>query len=98
MKKASKSAVKKPAQKKPTGKKSLTKPKRKAQGQSELAQVVARLDTIADKLAQTAERLAQLPAARAQPLPPASPAVEVQHPHVDEHADDVEVTSAVREE
>jgi hypothetical protein len=45
---------------KPKAKPSSTKPKaRNASGQAELTQVVARLEVIADKLAQTVELLAQ---------------------------------------
>jgi len=78
MKKASKPAPKIPSRQAAAAKKSATKPKakssskpkpRKAQGQAELAQVVARLTVIADKLAQAAERLTDAttdgPAARA---------------------------------
>jgi hypothetical protein len=106
MKKTTKPAPKTPAKKapaikqsaaKPKAKPSSTKPKaRKASGQAELTQIVARLEAIAEKLAQTAERLSQnvLPASDMPPLPPA----EVLHPHTDEHADDVEVAGVIREE
>ena len=60
MKKASKPAPKTTAKKAPAAKKSSSKPKRKARGQSELAEVVARLDGIADKLAQAVDRLVEL--------------------------------------
>jgi hypothetical protein len=59
LKKTTKPAGKKPAQKKPAAKKtSSTKPKRKAQDQGELTQVVARLEAVADKLAEAVKRLA----------------------------------------
>lgn len=60
MKKASKPAPKTTAKKAPAVKKSSSKPKRKARGQSELAKVVARLDGIAEKLAQAVDRLVEL--------------------------------------
>jgi hypothetical protein len=60
MNKARKSTTTKPAQKNPAMKKSSTKPKRKAEQHSQLAQIVTRLEIIADKLAQTAEHLAEL--------------------------------------
>jgi hypothetical protein len=61
-----------PVGKKPAAKKSSTKPKRDVEEHySQLAQIVTRLEIVADKLAQTAERLAQ---------------VEVRHPHTIEHA------------
>lgn len=105
MKKTNKPVPKTPAKKVPATKQSAAKPKaiasakpkpRKAQGRAELTQVVARLEAIAEKLTQTAERLSQsvLPASGTQPLPPA----EVLHPHTDEHADDVKVASVIREE
>ena len=105
MKGTNKPAPKTPAKKAPATKQSAAGPKakasvklkpRNAQGQTELMQVVARLEAIAQKLAQTAERLAQsVPTVAAtQPLPPA----EVLHPHTDEHADDVEVPTVIREE
>jgi hypothetical protein len=59
MKKVTKPAGKKPAQKKPELRKSPAKPKRKAQGQSELIAIVARLDIIADKLTVATERLVE---------------------------------------
>ena len=49
-----KAAPKKPATKRPSA-----KPKRKAQDQNAVTEVVARLEALADKLAQTAERFAQ---------------------------------------
>jgi hypothetical protein len=94
---AKKTPAIKQAAAKPKAKPSSTKPKaRKASGQAELTQVVARLETITEKLAQTAERLSQsvLPASGTQPLPVA----EVLHRQIDEHADDVEVASVIREE
>src|SRR5262249_55099948 len=105
MKKTDKLAPKTPAKKAAVTKQSAAKPKakssakpkpKKAQGRSEMMQVIARLEAIAEKLAQTAARLTQIvpPAAVTQPLPPA----EVLHPHTDEHADDVEVASVNREE
>ena len=60
MKKASKPVPKTPAKKASATKKSSSKPKRKARGQSELAEVIARLDGIADKLAQLVDRLVEL--------------------------------------
>jgi hypothetical protein len=85
---SAKSAPKKPAAKKP----SPSKPKRKAQGQSELGQVVPRLDAIMAKLNELLERVAQLTA------PHATPAIEPMHPQpTDEHADDVEIGD-IREE
>lgn len=57
MKKTSKTATKKPAQKKPVTKKPSAKTKRKAQGQSELAAVVARLDAIVDRLTEATGQL-----------------------------------------
>jgi hypothetical protein len=96
MKKATKAAGKKPAQKRQAAKKSSTKPKRKAQHPSELMQVVARLDAIADRLAEAAERLALLPTLGTQRSLPAP--IEVPHAHADEHADDVEVAGATEEE
>ena len=56
----SKPAAKKPAAKKPAMKKASAKPKRKAQGQSELVEIVGRLATITEKLGETTERLATL--------------------------------------
>jgi hypothetical protein len=105
MKKPNKPAPKTPAKKAPATKQSVAKPKakssakpkpRKAQDQTELMQVVARLEAVAEKLAQTAERLTQsvAHAAVTQPLPPG----EVLHPHTDEHAEDVEVAGVIREE
>ena len=60
MKKAGKPAPKTTAKKAPAVKKSSSKPKRKARGQSELAEVLARLDGIAEKLAQAVDRLVEL--------------------------------------
>lgn len=60
MKKTNKPATNKPAQKKPSVKKSAAKPKRKAQGGSQLSEITVRLAAIANQLAQTAERLATL--------------------------------------
>jgi hypothetical protein len=57
MKKTSKPAPKKTAAKKPVAKKSSAKPKRKAAGQGDFAQLVERLAVIADRLAETAYRL-----------------------------------------
>lgn len=57
MKKTSKPASKKPAAKKAAPKKTSAKPKRKAAGQGDLAQVVAQLAMSAEKLAQAADRL-----------------------------------------
>jgi hypothetical protein len=89
---SAKSAAKKPAAKKLAVKKpSSSKPKRKAQGQSELGQVVARLDAIMDKLNELLERVPQLKA------PPANTAIEPIHQPTDEHADDVEIGD-IREE
>jgi hypothetical protein len=93
MKKTSKPAPKKSAAKKPAVKKPASKPKRKAAGQGDLAQLVKRLAVIADRLAETAERLAQI----ALPAAP-SPHVEAPRTLVDEHADDVEMPTEVREE
>lgn len=59
MKKTSKPVTKRPAQKTPATKKPSAKPKRKAQGQSELAQMVARLDVIADKLTEATAQLVE---------------------------------------
>src|SRR5215472_12757288 len=89
MKKTSRSAAKKPAAKKPATKKTPTKPKRKT-AESQLAQVVTRLELVADKLAQAAERLAELhaPGMEALPVPAAQPPMREA---VHEHADDVEV-------
>ena len=108
MKKTSKAIGKKPAAKKPAAKKSPAKPKRKAEGQSELAQIVDRLEAIMDKLTEALEHLAELtarlPGAEARqehapqpPMPPeftARPARELN----DEHEDDLEGTSEIREE
>jgi hypothetical protein len=72
MKKTSRPARKKPAQKKPAAKQSSTKPKRKAEGQPELAQVVDPLDSIMDKLTELLGRVAN-PATQsphAQKAPP----------------------------
>jgi hypothetical protein len=55
----SKPATKKPAQKKPATTKPSAKPKRKAQGQSELVAIVARLDAIADKLTEATSQLVE---------------------------------------
>jgi hypothetical protein len=96
MKKTSKPSGKKPVAKTPAAKKSSSKPNRKTAGQGELAEVIARLDAIAEKLAVTADRLAQLSAAGTQPLPPAPS--ETPHTHTDEHSDDVEVAGVIREE
>jgi hypothetical protein len=82
MKKPNKPTPKTSAKKTPATKQSAAKPKtksaakpkpRKAQGQTELMHVVARLEAITEKLAQTAERLSQsvLPASGTRPLPPA---------------------------
>ena len=60
MKKASEPAAQTPASKKPAAKKSPTKPKRKAGQHYQLAQIVTRLEIVADKLAQATEHLAQL--------------------------------------
>jgi hypothetical protein len=87
-KKTTKPASTKPAAKKP----SSSTPKRKAQGQSELGQVLARLDAIMDKLNELLERVAQLTA------PHANPTIEPMHQLTDEHADDVEVVGAGEEE
>jgi hypothetical protein len=59
MKQTSKPATKKSAQKKPATKKPLSKPKRKAQGQPELA---ATLTSLVDGQAKLIERLAKLAA------------------------------------
>jgi hypothetical protein len=67
-KKTIKPATKKPAAKKPAAKKSSSsRPKRKPQGQSELVDIVtrsellvARLEVVANKLTEAAERLAPL--------------------------------------
>jgi hypothetical protein len=90
---SAKSAAKKPAAKQPIAKKpSSSKPKRKAQGQSELGQVVDRLDAIMDKLNELLERIAQLTA------PHANPTIQPMHQPTDEHADDAEVVGAGEEE
>jgi hypothetical protein len=60
MKKSSKTTTKKPATEKRAAKKSSTKPKRRAEQHTQLAQVVTRLEIIADKLAQSADHLAEL--------------------------------------
>jgi hypothetical protein len=97
MKKASKPTTKKPAQKKTATKKSSSRPKRKAEQHSQMAQIVTRLQVIADKLAETTERLAELRAPGMEALP--APAVEPPaHQPADEHADDLEVASPIREE
>jgi len=88
MKKTSKPAAKRPVAKKPAAKKSPTKPKRKAQNQSELARIVERLDAIMEKLDELLERGAQASA---------PPAIEPMHQPADEHADDVEVDSQTGE-
>ena len=95
-KKAMMPASRKRAQKQPKAKKSSTRPTRKARVQSELTQAVARLEAIAEKLAETAELLSETVrhGSGAQPLP----AAEVMHSQVDEHADDVEVATTAREE
>jgi Zn-dependent oligopeptidase len=85
---STKPAAKKPAAKKP----SSSTPKRKAQSQSELAQVVARLDAIMDKLNELLERVVQLTA------PHANPTIQPMHRSTDEHADDVEVVGEGEEE
>jgi hypothetical protein len=90
--KAPKPAGKRPAQKKPLANKTSAKPKRKAQGQSELAAMIARLDAVADKLALAVDRLAQLHASGPNLTG------EGLRSHTDEHADDVEVAGSVREE
>jgi hypothetical protein len=92
-KNTTKPASTKPAAKKPPAKKSSSsRPKRKAQGQSEFGQVLARLDTMMAKLNELLERVAQLTA------PHATPAIEPMHPQpTDEHADDVEIGD-IREE
>jgi hypothetical protein len=58
-KKTTEPATKKPAQKKPATKTPPSRPKRKAEGQSELTPVVARLEAIANQLMEAAERLAE---------------------------------------
>ncbi len=80
MKKASKPAPKAPAKKASTAKnpaakpkaKPAAKPKRKAQSQAELTQVVARLEAIAEKLAQAADRITEATAANPQISEPAA--------------------------
>jgi hypothetical protein len=95
MKKAS--TGKKPGQKKPAAKKSAAKSRRMAGGQAELAATVARLGDIAEQLAQTAERLALLNMPVAPPFLAANPGGEARL-HIDEHADDVEVSAGGRDE
>ena len=67
-----KTALKKPAMKKapPPRKPSSSRPKRKAQGESELTQIVARLAMITENLAQTTERLAGVAAGWSRPEEP----------------------------
>src|SRR5690349_1291792 len=70
-KQTSKPRSKKAVQKKPATKKlSLSKPKQKAQGESELTDIVARLAMITENLAQTTERLAGLTARWSNPEEP----------------------------
>jgi hypothetical protein len=76
VKKSSKSATHQPVVKKPAANKSASRPKRKAQDVSELTQMVARLDAIAEKLTLAVDRLAQLPAGT-QPSVPTSEAPQV---------------------
>jgi hypothetical protein len=66
---AKKPAAKKPAAKKPAAKKSPTEPKRKAEQHYQLAQIVTRLEIVADKLAQAAEHLASHPGAPQEESP-----------------------------
>jgi len=80
MKKTTKPTTKKPAAKKPSAKKAPAKPKRKAQGQSELAAIVDRLAVITEQLAQTTERLAIALPLQMAPHPPEPPRI-----HTDEH-------------
>lgn len=93
MKKTSEPAPKKSAAKKPAAKKAVLKPKRKAVGQGDLAQLVERLAVIVDRLAETADRLAQTP----PPIAPLLPMLEAPA-HTDEHADDLEVPSTIEEQ
>jgi hypothetical protein len=93
MKKTSKPAPKKSAAKTPAAKKAVLKPKRKAAGQGDLAQLVERLAVIVDRLAETADRLAQT----APPIAPLLPTLEAPA-HTDEHADDLEVPSTIEEQ
>jgi hypothetical protein len=60
MKKTTKPPTKKSTTKTPAAKKSPAKPKRKAQGHSELLEIVAQLAAITVKLGDTVERLAAL--------------------------------------
>lgn len=53
-----------------------------------------RLGVVADKLELAAEHLTQ----STQPLTSANLAVEVRYSHTNEHTDDVEVPTAIREE
>jgi hypothetical protein len=78
----------KPTSKKPAAKKSFSKPKRKTEGESELTQVIERLDTIMEKLDDLLEGMAQLNA-RAGDAP-----VEAIHQSA-EDTDDVEVASTI---
>jgi hypothetical protein len=87
------SSSKKPGKKRPTIKKLSKNPKRTVRGQSELTQVVARLEALAESLTQTAERLAQSVRRALGTQPPANPTAAVLHRHDDEHADDIEVAS-----
>jgi hypothetical protein len=68
-------------------------------GQAKLLPILEWLAQSVERLAQAAERLAEsaLHGSGTQPSPPANPAVEALHRHVDEHADDVEVARASRE-
>jgi DnaJ-domain-containing protein 1 len=59
MKKTIKPAGKKPGPKKPVAKKTIHEAQTQSRGQPELAQVVARLDTIADKLADATTQLVE---------------------------------------
>jgi hypothetical protein len=93
MKKVSK-PTKKPAVKKPLAKKSPAKLDPQAETRSQLAQVVTRLEIVADKLPHAAETFAVLhePHTEASPVPAAQPPMrEVS----DEHADDAKVASAI---
>jgi hypothetical protein len=85
-KKTTKLTTKKAVQKKAAAKKSSAKPKRKAQSRAELAELVERFTIIADRLAQTVDRLVP---------------VEMRQRHTNEHTehdDDVEVSGTIREE
>ena len=93
-KKTSKPASKSPAPKKPAMNKSPSRPKRKAaETQSELTQVVDRLDAIMDRLNELLERMAEL-TRRLDPQENKPAKDPAQHQHETAADDPPNITSA----